>query len=116
MCILSLLTGFYGKIQTMEVKKLQKLCAQIVSKIDKKYGIKRSLHFSFTQLMEEIGELAKDVNLPKLKGKKRNIKNLEEEFADVFLQLSVLAKMLNVDLGKSVKDKIKLLEKKHKIR
>lgn len=100
----------------MEVKKFQEICAQIVSKIDEKYGIKRDPHFSFTQLMEEIGELAKDINLPRLRGRKRDKKNLEGEFADVILQLSILAKMLNIDLEKSVKDKIKILEKRHKIR
>lgn len=99
----------------MEVKKFQELCAQIVGKIDQKYGIKRDPHFSFTQLMEEIGELARDVNLPKLRGKKRDKKNLEGEFADVILQLSILAKMLNIDLEKSVREKIKVLKQRHKI-
>ena len=99
----------------MEVKKLQELCARIVSKIDKKYGVKRNPHFSFTQLMEEIGELAREINSPKLRGKKRDKNNLQGEFADIILQLSILAKMLDVDLEKSVREKIKVLKQKHKI-
>jgi NTP pyrophosphatase (non-canonical NTP hydrolase) len=99
----------------MTISELQKLCAKIVRDIDKKYDTKRDLHLSFTQLIEEIGELARDINLPRLRRKKRDKKNLETEFADVILQVTILAEMLNIDLEKSVKDKIRILRKKHRI-
>jgi len=68
----------------MNTKDFQKMSTEIVDKIDKKYNIDRDAHFSFTQLMEEIGELARAINLPKLRNKKLDQENLEEEFADVF--------------------------------
>lgn len=99
----------------MTIAELQKLCAKIVSDIDKKYGTKRDVHLSFVQLIEEIGELARDINLPRLRRKKRDKKNLETEFADVILQVTILAEMLNIDLEKSVEEKIKILKKRHRI-
>jgi NTP pyrophosphatase (non-canonical NTP hydrolase) len=97
----------------METKEFQQKCAKIVSDIDNRYNIKRDLHFSFTQLMEEIGELAKDINLPKLRNKEIDKENLKGEFADVILQLSILAKMLDVDFEEAVKSKIKILKERH---
>ncbi len=63
--------------------------------------------------MEEIGELARAINTPKLRRKKLDMNNLREEFADVFLQLAVLADMHNINLEKALNDKIKVLKKKH---
>ena len=99
----------------METKIFQKICAEIVGKIDNKYEIKRDPHFSFTQLMEEIGELARDINLPKLRKKKIDRKNLEGEFADVILQLAILADLYNVDFEKAVKSKIEILKERHNL-
>jgi NTP pyrophosphatase (non-canonical NTP hydrolase) len=93
----------------METKEFQKKCAEIVGKIDKKYGIDRDPQLSFTQLMEEIGELAKDINSEKLRKKELDRENLSGEFADVFLQLAVLAEMYQVDLEKVVTDKVEKL-------
>ena len=99
----------------METKKFQKICVEIVRKIDNKYEIKRESHFSFTQLVEEVGELAKDINLPKLRNKKIDRKNLEGEFADVILQLAILADLYNVDFEKAVKSKIEILKERHNL-
>jgi NTP pyrophosphatase (non-canonical NTP hydrolase) len=99
----------------MEIKDFQNLCAGIVDKIDKRYNIMRDSHFSFTQLMEEVGELAKAINLPMLRNKKLDQDNLNEEFADIFLQLSILAKIHNVDFESAVKTKILELKERHNI-
>jgi NTP pyrophosphatase (non-canonical NTP hydrolase) len=99
----------------MEIKDFQNLCAKIVEKIDKRYNIERNPHFSFTQLMEEVGELARAVNLPKLRNKKLDQNNLNEKFADVILQLSILAKIHNVDFESAVKTKILELKNRHNI-
>ena len=97
----------------METKEFQKMCAEIVKKIDAKYNINRDPHFSFVQLMEEIGELAKEINKPKLRNKEIDKENLEGEFADVILQLSILAGMLGVDFEKAVESKIRIIKERH---
>ncbi len=65
--------------------------------------------------MEEIGELARDINLPKLRNKKIDRKNLEGEFADVVLQLAVLADLYNIDFEKAVESKIEILKERHNL-
>ena len=96
----------------METKEFQKKCADVVDKIDKKYGIDRDPQLAFTQLMEEIGELAKDVNIKKLRKKEPDKENMSGEFADVFLQLAMLAEMYGVDLEEAVENKINKLKER----
>lgn len=99
----------------MDIKDFQNLCAEVVDKIDKKHNIKRNPHFSFTHLIEEVGELAKAVNIPKLRNKELDQNNLNNEFADVLMQLAILAKMHNVDFESAVKTKIQELKIRHNI-
>ncbi len=94
-------------------KDFQELCAKIVSDIDAKYKISRDPHFSFTQFIEEVGELAKEINKPKLRNKEIDRENLNGEFADVILQFFALAKILDVDVEKAVESKIKVLKERH---
>jgi len=96
----------------METKEFQKKCADIVDKIDKKYGIERNPQLAFTQLMEEIGELAKDINLKKLRKQEPDKENLSGEFADVFLQLAMLAEMHGVDLEEAIENKVRKLKER----
>jgi len=96
----------------MEIKEFQKKCADAVDKIDKRYGIERDPQLAFTQLIEEIGELAKDVNLKKLRKQEPDKENLSGEFADVFLQLAMLAEMHGVDLEEAVENKVRKLKER----
>ena len=97
----------------MEVLEFQKVCSSIVKKIDKKYSIDRTEQVNISQLIEELGELAKEVNKEKLRGKKAEKSDLEDEFADVILQLLTLAETFEVDIEKAVKTKIKILKQRH---
>lgn len=97
----------------MEIREYYKKSVEIVEKIDKKFKVKRDAHLSFAQLIEEVGELAKAINLKKLRHEKLDKKNLEEEFADVYFQLAELAKINHIDIEKAIKNKIEILKKKH---
>jgi NTP pyrophosphatase (non-canonical NTP hydrolase) len=97
----------------METKELQKRAAETVDMVDKKFKLKRDAQLNLAQMMEEIGELAKEVNLPVLRNKERDKENLEGEFGDVFLQLSKLADLTNVDLEQATLNKIEILKKRH---
>ncbi len=99
----------------MEAKELQKLAAEIVDKIDVKFKLQRDAQLGLSQLIEELGELAKVVNLEKLRNKKPERKDLEDEFADVVLQLAKLANLFDVDLEKVILDKIEILKKRHNL-
>lgn len=95
------------------IKEFQEFCSETVNDIDKKYNIIRDPHFCFTQFIEEIGELAKEINKPKLRNQEIDHENLNGEFADVILQFFTLAKILNIDIEEAVESKIKILKKRH---
>jgi NTP pyrophosphatase (non-canonical NTP hydrolase) len=99
----------------METKEFQKKCAEIVKSIDVKYKLTRDEHLSFVQFMEEVGELAKEINKPKLRKEEIDRENLKGEFADVVLQLFILADMLGVDVEDAVELKLKILKERHGI-
>jgi NTP pyrophosphatase (non-canonical NTP hydrolase) len=96
----------------MQTKELQKLCVDIVKNIDKNHDLDRDTYLTFTQLVEEIGEIGREINKPKLRNKDIDYDNLKGEFADVILQLSALADLLDVDLEEAVKFKIEELKKR----
>lgn len=99
----------------METKELQKKAVEIVDILDRKFNVKRDAQLNFAQMMEEIGELAKDINLPRLRGRQPDRENLEGEFADVFLLMSKLAEMHGIDLERAVTNKIEAIKKKHSV-
>ena len=100
----------------MEIKEYQKLATEIINRIDKKFGLNRDVQLNLSQLIEEFGELAKVANLEKLRNKRPEKKDLEDEFADVLLQLAKLADLFNVDLEKAILDKIKILKERHNLK
>lgn len=100
----------------MEINEIQKLAAEIVERIDKKLGVKRDAQLNVSQLIEELGELTREINSKKLRHKIPEKKALEEEFADVFLQLASLAKLFDIDIEKAILDKIEILKKRHNLK
>jgi len=99
----------------MEVKEFQKLASNIVKKIDNKLNVDRDAQLNLSQLLEELGELARIVNFKRLRNKNPEKKDLEDEFADVFLQLSILADNFDIDLEKAILNKIEILKKRHNL-
>ncbi len=99
----------------MDVLEFQKLCLSIIQKIDKKKSIDRTKELSISQIIEELGELAKEVNRKKLRNMNPKKSDLEDEFADVILLLLDLAQSFDVNLEKSVKSKIETLKQRHNI-
>lgn len=96
----------------METKDFQKMCAEVVGKIDKKFEINRDAQLCFTQFIEEIGELAKDINSKRLRGKDCDAENLAGEFADVFMQLAMLAEMHGINIERATINKFEKLKER----
>jgi len=97
----------------MDTKEFQKRCSNIVKDIDVKYNFERDLHISFAQFIEEVGELAKEINKPRLRNKEIDRENLKGEFADVLLQFAILADMLDIDFENAVETKVEILKERH---
>lgn len=63
-----------------------------------------SPHEILARLVEEVGELAREINHtygPKKKKKTETSKRIEEELADIVFTVSALANSLDIDLDKS---------------
>ncbi|MDP2924755.1 MAG: MazG nucleotide pyrophosphohydrolase domain-containing protein [Nanoarchaeota archaeon] len=86
----------------MEINELQKKCANMVSIIDKKLAINHDDSLSVLHLSEELGEVAREILNPKLKRDNINIKNLEEELADIIFFISKIAENNKIDLEKAI--------------
>ena len=97
----------------MDMKEFQKVSSDIVKKIDKKHNINRDIQLNLSQLLEELGELARVANLKRLRNRDPEKKDLEDEFADVLLQIAILADFFDIDLEKAVLDKIEILKQRH---
>jgi NTP pyrophosphatase (non-canonical NTP hydrolase) len=97
----------------MQTQELQKECSDLVRTLDDRFGIERDPQLSFTQLIEEVGELAKDINLPRLRNKEIDAGNLSGEFADVFIQLCALAQLHGIDIEKATAEKMAIIRNRH---
>jgi len=100
----------------MEVKELQEKANEIVLKIDEKIGIEHDKETTLMHLVEEVGEVSRQILNPKLRNEKTDIKNLSEEIADVVLLISKLAYDYGIDLETAVKTKIKKLKQRHSLK
>lgn len=92
---------------------MQKRAVEIVDILDKKFNVDRDAQLNFTQPMEEIGELAKDINFQRLRHREPDRENMEGGFGDVFLQLSKMADIMDVDLEHATLNKIQTVKKRH---
>ncbi|MFQ6123217.1 MAG: MazG nucleotide pyrophosphohydrolase domain-containing protein [Candidatus Heimdallarchaeota archaeon] len=79
----------------MKIAELQKLMKDIYYHCDRERGI----HQTFVWLVSEIGELANSIR------KEDDLKEIEEEFADILAWTASLANLLNIDLERAITDK-----------
>ncbi len=100
----------------MQIKKIQNLCFKIVQDIDSQYDIQRNPQLTLSQLVEELGELARLVNYQKLRSKQPQAKELRDEVADVFIQFCALVSAFDIDIQTSVLEKFDILKKRHNLK
>jgi NTP pyrophosphatase (non-canonical NTP hydrolase) len=99
----------------MELKEFQEKANEIIEKIDEKVKCEHNANNTFLHLMEEIGELANELNKPSIRNEEIDKNNLSEEFADVFLLLTKLATLNEIEIENSIKNKFEALKKKHNL-
>ncbi len=96
----------------MDTNKFQKFCADLVDKIDRKHNLSRTGQLTLCQLVEEVGELAKEINKPQLRNQGIKYEELELELADVYLMFNKLASLYNVNIKKAVFKKMEILKER----
>ena len=103
------------------MKEIQKLIKRERIRLGKYYGkSKSSLVLPYTvKLMEELGELCELVLASKklqrnVKLKKLKKSNLQDEFADVFISVMILADTMGIDIEDAFNKKLKIVRNRHK--
>ncbi len=90
----------------MEIKEAQ----EVVDKAIKEYGGYWEPLSMMARLTEEVGELARAMNL-KYGGKKKKFdgdgRAIEEELSDVFITVLTIANHQRIDVAKSFNDKVR---------
>ena len=96
----------------METKELQKIIKDHVAQMDEKYKSKHDSEATFNHIIEEIGEVANQINKPKIRNEKIIKEELADEIADVFILLTHLASINDIDIEKCIINKIKKLKQR----
>jgi NTP pyrophosphatase (non-canonical NTP hydrolase) len=91
----------------MEIKEFQKEILRIFSEFDKLPNRKKHTKQSAViHLMEEVGEVAKQVTNEYHRPEKFDKKNFGSELADVLMFIVILADLYKIDLSKEMRDSI----------
>ena len=100
----------------MELKEMQDKSNEIVEKIDKLYkGKNHDAELTFVHVVEEIGEIARQIYNDKHKRVELDNNNLAEEIAEGYILLARLATIYNINIEKAIRDKIDNLKQRHNI-
>ncbi len=98
----------------MDIKQMQNKSVDLIRRIDEKKNGDHRTEAIFAHMIEEIGEIARELYNEKSGRDKLNKENLSGEIADVCLLLCQLARNFDIDLQEAVNKKIDELEKRIK--
>ena len=98
----------------MEIKEISKKIHAFQKERFPKYGSELTSELIFTHLVEEIGEIARQIFNKGSKMREYNPKNIKEEIAQCILDLLVLAELHKIDLDKEIERKMKEMEARWK--
>ena len=97
----------------MDIKQFQKEILEVFSEMDKMPNIREHTKQSaLIHLMEEIGEIARQVTSEYHRPEKFDKENLGTELADTLMFIVVLAQFYDVNLSKEMKKSISRVKKK----
>ncbi len=96
----------------MEIKELQKRVLEVEKKWAAKKGFEFTEEISIIHLMEEVGEIARQLFNKKARPEYFNKENLKEEVIDVILVSLCLADKLDINLSEELINKINKLNKR----
>lgn len=100
----------------MEIKEMQKLAYAIIEDYNKKHNETHNPNTVFPHVVEELGELARELNHSYCSWREDFDKErFSKELIDVICQLLILAKDYDVDVEETFKKKIKELRLRFKL-
>jgi len=99
----------------MEIREIQNKSNEIVELIDKKLNVNHDENKTILHIVEELGELTRQINNKNIRNISQNEDNIKEEIADIFILLMKLASLYNIDIEKGITDKIEKLKARHNL-
>ncbi len=99
----------------MELKELQQKCASLSKEIREKRGNVATDYVSILHIVEELGEIARELYNSERKRKEFSKENLEEEFADIIMLLLEFANRKDIDVSAAIERKMDKLRLRHKL-
>lgn len=100
----------------MEINEIQTKACQLVEEYNKKNNIKHNKDTVFHHLIEEIGELAKELYHEKNNWRAEfNKERFENELIDVLMQLLILAKDYEVNIEEAFNKKLTNLKERFEL-
>jgi len=97
----------------MDIKDWQKKADEIINKIDNKCGCSHDINNTFIHLIEELGEVARELNKPNIRNENINREELGKEIADVLFFIARVANLNNIDIEEAINGKLKELNARH---
>ena len=97
----------------MNLDELQKASAELIGEFDALLNGKHDTDTTLIHLVEELGEIAREIYNEKSGRGKFDKKNFEGEIADMYLLLAQLATTKGVSVESAVAEKIEGLKARH---
>ena len=99
----------------METKDIQNKANEIIELVDKKLNVNHDADKTVLHLIEELGEIARQINNKNIRNKEQDNDNLSEEIADVLMLTMRLANIYNIDIERGIIEKIEKLKQRHNL-
>ena len=96
------------------IEDIEKKIMKLARKREKEKGFQYTPELAYLQLTEELGEVARQLSNKKMRQDLFDNNNLKDEIADVILESIILGKLIGMDIGKQLDDKINDLLEKHR--
>lgn len=104
-----------GSGEKMEIKEYQEKIRELIRNIDSKTGANHDSNLTIIHVMEEFGEVARQVFNEKSRRDKLNKENLSEEISDTIMLLVQLATTYGIDIEKAMAGKYDELRKRYNV-
>lgn len=96
----------------MDIQEIQEKIVKFAKQRAEQGKFTLDEELSLIHLIEELGEVSRQIFNKKARPEKFNQNNLKEEVCDVILESFILANLLNIDLSKELNIKIEELNKR----
>ncbi len=100
---------------TKYMDDLKEEIRKLFDEINKKKGLEPDAYYSFIRIIEEIGEVARQIFSRKVRPEKYSEENFKEEIVDVIIELLYFCSLYDIPVDKKVREKLEKIRKDFQI-